>query len=291
MVIVLGASGYVGQQFVKELRNKDVGLFPLSRSDYDYYSLDILTDLIKEIKPSFLINCAGYTGKPNVDACEDDKQGTWRGNVTLPTIVAKACKRTGLPWGHVSSGCIYDGKNGGRGFSEEDAPNLTFDLGNCSYYSGTKVEGEKCIEEVGGDYYIWRLRIPFDKYDSPRNYLSKLMNYERLLNATNSISHRKDFARCCLDLWDKGCPFGKYNVVNTNPVTTEQVVKEISKKFNKEFSFFDDDNQFYSIAAKAKRSNCILSNQKLLDSGVEIRTSEEAIIDSLENWQKIEQNV
>mgnify|MGYP006206989143 CR=1 FL=1 len=49
MVIVLGASGYVGQQFVKELRNKDVGLFPLSRSDYDYYSLDILTDLIKEI--------------------------------------------------------------------------------------------------------------------------------------------------------------------------------------------------------------------------------------------------
>jgi UDP-glucose 4,6-dehydratase len=288
MVIILGSTGYVGAQFVNELRNKDVGLLPLSRSEVDYYNLDILTELIKETKPNFLINCAGYTGKPNVDACENDKEETWKGNVTLPTIVAKACQRTGLPWGHVSSGCIYDGKNGGRGFSEEDAPNLTFDLGNCSYYSGTKVEGERCIEEVGGNYYIWRLRIPFDKYDSPRNYLSKLMNYEKLLNATNSISHREDFAKSCIDLvFDAKAPYGTYNVVNTGSVTTKQVADLIKEKF-KDFSplFFDDENHFYETAAKARRSNCILDNQKLLDAGVKIRTAEEAIIDSLKNWTK-----
>ena len=118
MVIVVGASGYVGQQFVRELRNKDVGLFPLSRSEYDYYSLDILTDLIKELNPDFLINCAGYTGKPNVDACEENQEETWLGNAILPQILAEACASTNLPWGHVSSGCIYDGDNGGVGFSE-----------------------------------------------------------------------------------------------------------------------------------------------------------------------------
>ena len=71
--------------------------------------------------------------------------------------------------------------------------NFSFDYPPCSYYSGTKVLGEAAIKEVGGNYYIWRLRIPFDEYDSPRNYLTKLIRYDKLLDAENSVSHLGDF--------------------------------------------------------------------------------------------------
>ena len=297
MVLLLGASGYIGEQFVTELRNKNVGFLPLSRSNYDYTRLDILTDLIKENNPRFLINCAGYTGKPNVDACEENHWDTFEGNVILPRTIATACKKFDLPWGHVSSGCIYDGNKSGEtnldnlnspGFTELDEPNLGFLKYNCSYYSGTKVLGEENIREIGGDCYVWRLRMPFDKHDNPRNYLTKLIKYEKLLDAVNSITHREDFARCCVETWLNKCPFGIYNIVNTKPITTRVVRNKIEKFLNldKKASYFLDEKQFYSTAAKARRSNCVLSNQKLLDTGIKIRSAEEALDDSLKSWIK-----
>ena len=55
------------------------------------------------------INAAGYTGKPNVDACETARADTLQGNTLLPQTIAQACAAAGIPWGHVSSGCIFSG--------------------------------------------------------------------------------------------------------------------------------------------------------------------------------------
>lgn len=305
MIIVVGASGYVGQQFVKELRNKNVGLFPLSRSDYDYYDIDILTDLIKEIKPEFLINCAGYSGKPNVDACEANKEETLRANAELPRTIGEACKRTGVPWGHVSSGCIYsvqfDEENPERGFTEEDPPNFSFEAGGiCSYYSGTKALGELQVQEAGGDYYIWRLRIPFDEFNSPRNYISKLLTYDILLNMRNSVSHKGDFVRYCLETWEKKCDYGIYNIVNTGAVTASTVINKMKETFIpkgfadpyltgtewKKWEYYNTFEEFAThVDVKALRSNCILSNDKLVKAGVNVRSAEDALHDALNSWQ------
>ena len=73
----------------------------------------------------FVINCAGYTGKPNVDACETNKGECRKGNIELPKVISNACALVGIPWGHVSSGCIYTGNRlDGSGFTEEDPPNF-----------------------------------------------------------------------------------------------------------------------------------------------------------------------
>ena len=40
---------------------------------------DALTAFLRETKPQFLINAAGYTGKPNVDACETARADTLAG--------------------------------------------------------------------------------------------------------------------------------------------------------------------------------------------------------------------
>ena len=288
MVTVIGGTGYIGQQFIEELKKKNVETYNLSRKDGDYYDFVYLRGILEAYRPDFVINCAGYTGKPNVDACELHKDEADKGNVSLPRVIAKACEITGTPWGHVSSGCIYTGDNDGKGFSEEDDPNFSFDYGNCSYYSGTKVWGEEAIREVGGDYYIWRLRIPFDQYDSPRNYLSKMIKYDRLLEATNSVSHKSDFAKYCLRLWNKKCEYGIYNVVNTNPVTTKQVTEKINKilKLDKDFEFFENEKQMYQMAAKTPRSNCVLNNDKLRETGIRVRSSEKAIEHALKNWKE-----
>src|SRR5437016_12061765 len=109
MTVLLGASGYIGQAFARALRQRQQSFTPLSRGELDYTRYDLLLKFLREARPSFLINAAGYTGKPNVDACEEAKADTLAGNTLLPQTIAQACAAAGIPWGHVSSGCIFSG--------------------------------------------------------------------------------------------------------------------------------------------------------------------------------------
>ena len=58
----------------------------LPRQDLDYYNVSTLTAALREARPAFLVNCAGYTGKPNVDACELHKTECLQGNAILPDV-------------------------------------------------------------------------------------------------------------------------------------------------------------------------------------------------------------
>lgn len=287
MILVLGGSGYVGGAFVRLLTEKGIEHRSVSRADVNYYDRDQLIGLIRESGVKFLINAAGYTGKPNVDACEIHKPDCLQGNAVLPGIIREACAGAGIPWGHVSSGCIYTGaREDGTGFTETDAPNFSFRQDNCSFYSGCKALGEETLEGAENTF-VWRLRIPFNHEDSPRNYLSKLIRYDRLLVATNSISHLNEFVAACWECWEKQIPFGLYNVTNTGSVTSRDVVAAIKKHLlpEKEFEFFDSEDEFMSVAAKTPRSNCVMDNSKLRKAGVSISHVHDAIEQSLRHWQ------
>ena len=286
MILILGKSGYIGEAFVEEVRRRNIDYYALSRNEVDYTDYFELYRFLRQRGGAFdsIINCAGYVGKPNVDICESHKAETIAGNVVFPVMVSKLCDIFDLRYCHISSGCIYGGYE--KEFTEEDPPNFCFKTNNGSFYSGTKALAEELI--TYDKSYVWRLRIPFDNIDNPRNYLSKLLTYDRLLDMKNSVSHRYDFVNACLDLLSKEAPYGTYNVVNSGCITTAQVVQLMSKflNINKDFAFFRDEKEFYEIGASAPRSNCVLDNSKLLSTGVEIRDTVEALESSLNNWKQ-----
>jgi dTDP-4-dehydrorhamnose reductase len=313
MILLLGATGYIGEAFVGELQSRKKNFISLSRKQVDYARFDVLLEFLRAKKPEFVVNAAGYTGKPNVDACELDKAGTLVGNTLLPQTIAHACAAANIPWGHVSSGCIFAGakvlENGQLrtekdftkpelralvekspekivGFNEHDAPNFSFRDGPCSFYSGTKALGEEAMIGIGQSY-IWRLRIPFDEFDNKRNYLSKVQRYSKVYDNVNSISHRADFVKACLDTWELRAPFGIYNVTNPGFVTTRHVVEQIEKKLKltRKFEYWTNDEEFYKVAAKTPRSNCVMDSSKLVAAGVKIRGVEEALEVSLNHWK------
>src|SRR6185436_9971718 len=174
-----------------------------------------------------------------------------------------------------------------QGFSETDEPNFSFRRPPCSFYSGSKALAEEAIAGIGQSY-IWRLRIPFDHFDHPRNYLSKLQQYPKVYENVNSLSHRGDVVRACLDLWERREPFGIYNVTNPGFVTTRHVVALIERLLRpaRAFEFWSGDKEFYRVAAKTPRSNCVLDVSKLLATGVPLRPVEEALVDSLKQWNR-----
>jgi len=288
MIYLLGGSGYVGRAYQALFRLRGVPFRSLSRSEVDYTDPGELRSALLGDRPEFLVNAAGYTGKPNVDACELHKAECLLGNAVLPGVVAQACEEAGVPWGHISSGCIYSGDGpGAGGFTERDSPNFTFRTNNCSFYSGTKGLGEEVLAGHP-NVFIWRLRIPFDSVDNPRNYLSKLMRYQRLLDATNSISELDEFAQATLACWSRRVPFGTYNVTNPGRVTTREVVELIRRSgvCAKRYEFFASEQEFMGAVAKTPRSNCVLSSEKLAGVGIRLTEVREAIERDLKAWRK-----
>jgi len=238
---------------------------------------------------------------------------TLLGNTVLPCVVAHACAALEIPWGHVSTGCLYDGaklKEGDAwrvvkdlnqpklrelfhthperfaGFSEEDEPNFSFRQPPCSFHNGAKALAEEAIRDAGQGY-IWRLRIPFDEFDGPRNALSKLQRYPKVYDNINSFSHRGDFARSCLDLWERKAPWGIYNVTNPGAISTRQIIERIQKILRpaRPFEFWSGDDEFYRAGVKAPRSNCILDTRKLAEAGVALRPVGEAVEAALLAWR------
>lgn len=284
---LLGSTGYVGTEFVQQLRDRGHEVDPIRRSDVNLYDANALSQKLAQIKADALINAAGYTGKPNVDACEDDRTNCLLANAVLPGVIDAAVKRVGIAWRRVSSGCIYTGRRvDGAGFRENDQPDFCFRTNNCSFYSGTKALGEEVLSS-SRNCYIWRIRIPFSHCDHARNYLSKLLRYETLLDAENSLSHLPEVVSAAIQCFEKSIPYGIYNLTNPGGMTTRQVVSLIQETIAPEqaFRFFADEQQFLAKAARTRRSNCVLDSTKIAEAGISLQDVRSALQWCLQHWR------
>lgn len=283
MIALLGSSGYLGRYFAQYFEQNNIQFVPVTARHI--FNSDQLSKIFDHIEADFVINCAGYTGKPNVDACELNKGQCLWANAVLPSIINEACFKTKIPWGHISSGCIYTGcRVDGLGFTERDIPNFSFRSNNCSFYSGTKALGEEIIK--GYDCYIWRLRIPFDHIPGPRNYISKILSYKQLLEAENSFSYIPEFIDCCYKSYINKLDFGIYNLTNPGSLKTSDVI-ELIKKHNISHKPFDLIGiQEFSRLVNTPRSNCVLDCTKAIDSGLQLSPIITAFEEALSRWPK-----
>ena len=315
MILLLGATGYVGQAFSAELRRRGRPFIPLTRRAVDYTNFNQLFAYVRRMRPTFLINAAGYSPHPNVDASESAQREVLFANAILPQTIARVCAITRTPWGHVSSGSIFSGakiraESGTwriqrnlnqpeirrlfaldpgrfRGFSEDDEPNFSFRHTPCNHYSGSKALAEENIIDLHSNYYIWRPRMLFSAQEDPRNLLTKLLHFERVYDNVNSLTRLEDFVRASLDLWQRRAPFGIYNMVNPGAVTTSRIVELIRLILHpdRDFVFWSGDNEFYQCVARVPRSNCILDATKLLSTGIPMPRVEDALESALVNMQ------
>ncbi|MDD5261407.1 MAG: sugar nucleotide-binding protein [Methylacidiphilales bacterium] len=288
MFLVIGSSGYVGSAFRRYLGTNNLPHTCLSLKNPSRPHREVLTEALKNCRPDFVISAAGYVGTPNVDATETHKLECLDANISIPVLIADVCREHGVPFGHVSTGCVYSGsKPGGAGFNEDDPPNFDFRHNNSGFYSGCKALAEEMLAEYPA-VYIWRLRYPYSAFNHPKNYLSKLLRYSTLVEARNSISEIEEFAAACVQCHLKKIPFGKYNITNPGSVTTREVVA-LLQKYNmapgKEFRFFADEAEFLRTAAKVPRANCVLDSSRITGRGIHLTEVHEAIESCLKNWR------
>ncbi len=288
-ILLLGKTGYLAGFFLRHFQKNSVAHLAIGRADLDFSDPGLLRDFCGRRKPSLVVNCAGFTGKPNVDACETQQEACRLGNVELPLRIAEVCRDLALPMAQISSGCIYQGSRDPRdplsGFREDDPPNFCFSSPPCSFYSGTKAEMEERLREFP-NLYIWRLRMPFWHVDESRNLLSKLIRYPRILEARNSLSQAEDFVRSVLHLWTTHEPFGTYNICNPGSILTSEILSKLRAAGLRRtpWQTYADDHAFQA-EGHAPRSACVLDTSKLQSCGISLPPVEKAVDDAIARWQ------
>ncbi|MFH1444345.1 MAG: sugar nucleotide-binding protein [Candidatus Peregrinibacteria bacterium] len=270
-ILLFGGRGYMGGQFLK--------IYP----DAVVPSVDIadsaaVARVLDAEKPDIVINAAGKTGVPNVDWCEDNKIETLHSNVLGPLVLLEECQQRNIYWVHLSSGCVYSGDNEGRGFAETDEPNFTG-----SYYSRTKAVCERALRDY--PVLILRLRMPFDSSPHPRNLLSKLTKFERVLDVPNSITYLPDFLVAAEKLIAKRST-GIYNMVNEGAISPYHIMELYREIVDPTHWFERLLLDSLSQVVRAGRSNCVLSTEKLKGEGIAMRPIEEAARAALIEFKK-----
>lgn len=271
---------------------------PYKRIDERIVNFDDIFYVLDEHKPDVLINCIGKTGRPNVDWCESHKEETAFANVAVPVMLAEKCAVHGIRLIQIGSGCIYFGespnygtvqadgspipegfvKYGGTilhpcrkvdsGWREEDFANPK------SFYSKTKYA---CDLVLGAMKHVTtlRIRMPVSTQNNPRNLINKLRGYKQVIDIPNSMTFMDDLARC-VEWVIQGDHSGVFHVTNPEPLTAAQIMREY-QKYVPEHSFEIITEQQLDQMTTAKRSNCILSSDKLRQAGFQMTPSQEAL--------------
>lgn len=236
MNILVVGQGWVGTKMVNELLSR--------RHVVTACSHNRVVDYLNHHKFDWVVNCAGVTGTPNVDACENDKIGTIQGNALYPIDLVRTCESFRTRFAHFSSGCIYEGTIP----SVHSLPNF---FG--SIYSLSKGISDLYLREKAA---VFRIRMPFTGVDEPKNYLTKVLKYAKngkLIDAgQNSLTDLDEAVRVACDLIQNNAAYGPYNLVNSGSVDMHELAEMlgVTPQWYTAEEFKQD-----TVAA---RSNCII---------------------------------
>ncbi|MBI2483862.1 sugar nucleotide-binding protein [Candidatus Uhrbacteria bacterium] len=272
MNYLIFGNGYIGNKF-KQAIGEEASISGVDISDYQAVRSELA-----RVAPDVVINCAGKTGKPNVDWCEDHKEETITSNVAGPLVLLRACSQAGIYWVHVGSGCVYTGDNGGLGYGEDDPPNF---FG--SFYSRTKAWSETMLEEF--PVLQLRLRMPVDDMPGPRNLITKITTYKKIVSVPNSVSVLEDFLRASLVLMGKRAT-GIFNMTNPGGIEHREILDMYREIVDPSFTYEIFSLEELGNVTKAGRSNCVLSVEKREGAGAHMRPVREAMRDILVKYKE-----
>lgn len=183
--ILLIGKGHLGSYL------KDLWKLP-SELHWSREMMELDAATLKKLAPDAVVNTAGKT---DLRWCEDNAAECFRCNVSAPVGVYRALKDafgTKVPYIHLSSGCVWDGPYNadGKPFKPNDPP-----MPAC-FYAWTKSACDALLlREVVAPILILRPRQVYSPLASPRNTLTKLNGYPKLLDTPNTMTSADTIAK------------------------------------------------------------------------------------------------
>lgn len=145
-ILLFGRNGQVGWELIRTLAPLGK-VTAVGRPDIDLADPEPIRHLIRDLKPSLIVNAAAYTA---VDKAESEPELALAVNGLAPGVIAEEAQRAGALLVHYSTDYVFDGTKAGP-YVETDPTDPV------SAYGRSKLEGERSVQAVGGRHLIFRL--------------------------------------------------------------------------------------------------------------------------------------
>ena len=272
MNVTIFGPGFLGEHFARSLPGAT-----LVRTDVTDEAA--VRAALRETRAQAVVNCAGKTGRPNVDWCETHQEETYRSNVMGALTLARACAAEGAYLLHLASGCIFYGDSPDpAGWREDDFANPS------AFYSRTKYAADLVLSRLP-NVGVARLRMPIDSAPGTRNLITKLAAYKQVIDVANSVTVVDDLVHVVTQLLARRAT-GIFHVTNPGTMRHEDLLalyKELVDPSHTCELIGADELVARGLAAKA-RSNCILASPRLAELGVQMRPIDVALRDAMTKY-------
>jgi len=254
-VLVYGASGWIGQQFLQNTTHTVI-VGKERPDDYEAAAAEI-ESVAPDAVCSFLGRTHG-TGASTIDYLEQPGKlyENMRDNFVAPIHLAQICDSLRIQFVYLGTGCIYTYSGDKRLFSEEDAPNF---FG--SSYSIMKGFTNTEMQRFAHTLHL-RIRMPISREVSSRNFIDKLVSYPNICSIPNSMTVLDDMWSI-LDRMIERRTVGTFNMVNPGLVDHDWVLEQYRRLLDPTHTWtsvtYDEQMKFI----KSHRSNNELTTAKL----------------------------
>jgi len=197
-ILITGASGYVGSNLRKYLKNKAYDVYGLTSKEVqeekmyrmDITNLQFLFNILNDIKPDVIIHTAAVN---SLNECEKNHELAMKINVeTTKNIVEAICNLgLGAKLVFMSSDYVFDGEK--RNYKEDDEVNPQ------TFYGKTKVMSENYITEYLKNYIICRTANIYGKGGNFFNFVSEALAQNKAIDVFDDVIYTPTYIDYLLD--------------------------------------------------------------------------------------------
>jgi len=266
--LIYGYNGWIGKQLISLLELSSIDYI---KGESRLENKEELENEISIVKPTHIISFTGRT-----HGSIDDKKYTTidyleqkgklfenvRDNLFGPIVLANLSKKYNYHLTYLGTGCIFEfdqthpfGEEV-NGFNELSKPNF-FGSG----YSIVKGFTDELMHMYDNVLNV-RIRMPITADKSNRNFITKILNYEKICSVPNSMSVLPELLPLVLDMTQKKIT-GTINLTNPGLISHNEILEMYKEIIDPTFTWnnFTIDEQDKILAAG--RSNNYLDTQKL----------------------------
>jgi dTDP-4-dehydrorhamnose reductase len=224
--LITGGSGQLGIALAEELDARGLRFKAVGSKDLDITQVSIIRDLVSQVSPTVIINCAAWT---DVDAAETNEDLASKVNGVGAENIALAAKNCGAKLIHVSTDYVFSG--------ESETPwQVSDEINPQSAYGRTKADGESRIlgtysENSSVVRTAW-LYSPWRK-NFAKTITRLALNGDDEVRVVNDQmgqpTSATDLAKQLVELSLSSAPAGIYHGTNSGQATWFEFAQEIFK--------------------------------------------------------------
>ena len=285
--LVYGSRGWIGGMVVDLLKQNET--YDIVCSEIRVDDTKSILDEIHRVAPDRVLCLVGRThgeGYSTIDYLEQPGKlvENVRDNLYSPVSLAMICRDLNIHMTYLGTGCIFSSDpesiGDSSGYTEADLPDFTG-----SGYSTIKGFTDRLMHLMNDQILNVRIRMPIVGYDCPRNFITKIKGYSKVVNVQNSMTILPELLPFMIIMAERK-ETGTINLTNPGTISHNQILDMYKKHIDSDFTWENFSVEEQNEILASKRSNnklCTTALETLFPHVRDIKTGVEELMKTYTN--------